>query len=498
MSTIRKKGIITTIFIYVGFLLGALNTFLYFKFKPEQVGLTRVLLDIAVLFSSFTLLGSNTVVTKFYPYYRSHHKEQKSDLLTIAFAISTVGFLILMALHTILEPTIIRKFSGKSPLLVNYFFLAYPLAFFLTMFQVLEAETWNLQKAPLSNFLKEVAFRFFNTILIFLFLGGIISFHIYAHLFSWQYAGIFFILLFYLMYKKELNMSFRISTLTKRLWKKMLPYSLFILGGNVITILSTTIDAIVISSLKGLDFAAVFMISQYITSIIVVPQRTATSIASPVISQAWKDKDMFKLASVYRKTSLNLLIASTFIFTMIWLNYDDLFRMVKTDPIYLLGKPVVLILGLQQIVEMGTGLNSAIIITSRRWKFELYSNIILLACTIPLTYILIKEFGMIGAACATLLSRTIFNALRFGFLLKVYNLQPFSYKTLVALVIPVVVYALVHFTINFSNPLLNMIVRSALFAGIYGYLILQLRVSEDVQQVFGTIKKRIRNLAGRN
>ncbi|HJT75096.1 MAG TPA: hypothetical protein VJ720_13775, partial [Chitinophaga sp.] len=179
MSTIRKKGIITTIFIYTGFLLGALNTFLYFKFKPEQVGLTRVLLDIAVLFSSFTLLGSNTVVTKFYPYYRSHHKEQKSDLLTIAFAISTVGFLILMALHTILEPTIIRKFSGKSPLLVNYFFLAYPLAFFLTMFQVLEAETWNLQKAPLSNFLKEVAFRFFNTILIFLFLGGIISFHIY-------------------------------------------------------------------------------------------------------------------------------------------------------------------------------------------------------------------------------------------------------------------------------------------------------------------------------
>lgn len=495
MSTIRKTGIITTIFIYVGFLLGALNTFLYFKFfRPEQVGLTRIFLDVAVLLSSFTLLGSNTVVTKFYPYYRSHHKEQKSELLTLAFTIAISGFLILLAAHTILEPLIIRKFSAKSPLLVNYFFLVYPLTFFLTMFQVLEAQTWNLQKAPLANFLKEVLFRLLNTILILLFIGGMISFPVYAHLFSWQYAAIFLVLLVYLMYTGELNMSFRISTLTKRLWKKMLPYALFILGGNVITILSTTLDSIIISSFSGLDYAAVFMISSYIASIIVVPQRTAVSIASPIISMAWKEKDMPKLLSVYRKTSLNLLIASTFIFTIIWLNYDDLFRLVNPDPIYLLGKPVVLALGAYQIIEMGTGLNSSIIINSRRWKFELYSNIILLACTLPITYFFIKEFGMIGAACATLLSRTIFNGLRFGFLWKVYDMQPFTLKTLLALFIPAAVYAALYFTVNLQNPLLNMFVRTTLFVGIYAFLILQLNVSEDVQQVFGTIKKRLRNL----
>lgn len=495
MGSIRKKGIITTIIIYFGFLLGALNIFFYFKyFRADYVGLTRVLLDIAVLLSSYAIVGTNSVVTKFYPYYRSFHKENKSELLTIAFFFSSLACLLLLAISPLTEPLIMRKFIVKAPLLVNYFYLAYPLTFGLVFFQVLEAQTWNINKAVLSNFLKEVLFRIFNTILILLFIAKLISFHTYAELFGWQYAGIFIVLLIYLIYTKQLRMSFKISSLTKRLWNRMLPYALFILAGNIITVLSSTIDGIIISSFDGLDYAAVFMIAQYIASIIVVPYRTAASMSSPIIAQAWKDKDMAKLDSVYRKTALNLLIAGSFIFTIIWINYDDAFRLIKPEPIYYLGKPVVLALGLYQIIELGTGMNSSIIINSRRWKFELYSNMVLLVCTLPITYFLIKYFGMIGAAFATLVSRTIFNGLRYGFLWKVYNLQPFTWKTALAVLIPIVTYAVVHFTINLSNPLLNMVVRSTVFVVLYAFLLLQLRVSEDVQQVYGTILKRARNL----
>jgi O-antigen/teichoic acid export membrane protein len=495
MSSIRKKGIITTIIIYFGFLLGALNIFFYFKFfRTDYTGLTRVLLDIAVLLSSWAMLGTNSVVTKFYPYYRDYHKKSKSELLTIAFFFSGMACLLLLIISPLTEPLIMRKFIIKAPLLVNYFYLIYPLTFFLVFFQVLEAQTWNLHKAVLSNFLKEVAVRLFNTALILLFIAKLVSFHTYVLLFSWQYAFIFFVLLIYLMYRKELNMSFKISSLTRRIWNKMLPYAAFILVGNVISMFSSTIDSIIIASFLGLDYAAVFMIGQYIVSIIIVPQRTASSISSPIISQAWKDKDMAKLGSIYHKTSLNLLIAASFIFTIIWINYDDAFRIVNPAPIYLLSKPILLLLGICQIIELGTGMNSAIIILSRRWKFEMYSNMILLICTIPITYFLIKYFGMIGAAWATLLSRTIFNGIRYVFLKRVYNLQPFTWKTLIAAVLPIVVFLLVNYTINLSNPFLNIAVRSIIFTGIYAFLLLQLKVSEDVQQVYGTIRKRVTNL----
>src|SRR3954467_1792554 len=105
MSSIRKKGIITTIIIYFGFLLGALNIFFYFKFfRADYVGLTRVLLDIAVLLSSFAMLGTNSVVTKFHPYYRGYHQQSKSDLLTIAFIFSALACLFLLIISPLTEP----------------------------------------------------------------------------------------------------------------------------------------------------------------------------------------------------------------------------------------------------------------------------------------------------------------------------------------------------------------------------------------------------------
>lgn len=499
MSTIRKKGIITTIFIYAGFLLGALNTYLYAKyFQPDQTGLTRVLLDITLLFSSFALLGTNTIVVKFFPYYKNYHKENKSELVTLSFIFSTIGFLIiLLSFSTFMKPLIIKKFVAKSPLLVEYFYLVFPLTLFLTLFQVLEAQTWTIQKGHVANFLKELLFRGINTILNLLFIWGLISFPFYADLFSLQYCVIFVALVIYLLYAGQLKLSFKISKLTRRLWKKMVPYSLFILGSNVITLLSTTMDGIIISSFMGLAYTSVFINTQYMSNFIMVPYRAALSMAAGPISQAWKDKDILKLDRIYKKTSLNLLIASSFIFAMIMLNWDDLLAWVKPDPIYHLGKPVMFFLGLYQVIELGTGMNSAIIITSRRWKFELYSNIILLTLTLPLTYVLIKSHGMVGAALAMLISRTIFNIIRYIFLYRVYNLQPFTKKTIVALVLPVAVYPLVAYTIHFNNPFWGLVARSAAFTAVYAVLLLQLKVSEDVTQVWGTIRKRAFQLIGR-
>ncbi|OMP76955.1 lipopolysaccharide biosynthesis protein [[Flexibacter] sp. ATCC 35208] len=499
MSTIRKKGIITTVFIYAGFLLGALNTYLYAKyFQPDQTGLTRVLLDIAVLSSSFALLGTNSIVVKFFPYYKNFHKENKSELVTISFVLSLIGCLIVfLSFSTFMKPFIIKKFIGKAPLLVEYFYLVFPLMLFLTLFQVLEAQTWTIQKGHVANLLKEVLFRGMNTILNLLFIGGVLTFPLYADLFSFQYFAIFAALIIYLLCIRQLKMSFQISKLTKRLWKRMVPYALFVLGSNVISLMSTTMDGIIISSLMGLSFTSVFINTQYISNFIVVPYRAALSMAAGPISQAWKDRDILKLDRIYKKTSLNLLIVSSFIFAMIMLNWDDLLDWVKPDPIYHLGKPVMFYLGLYQVIELGTGMNSAIILTSRRWKFELYSNIILLLLTLPLTYFLIKHMGMIGAALATLISRTIFNFIRYVFLYKVYNLQPFTKKTILAVLIPIVVYLPVAYTIHLQDPLMGLIVRSTVFTAVYTLLLLQLRVSEDVMQVFGTVKKRVGKLINR-
>jgi hypothetical protein len=54
MTTIRKQSIYSSIFIYIGFAIGAFNVLYLFPkyFTKEEFGLTRILVDIALILST--------------------------------------------------------------------------------------------------------------------------------------------------------------------------------------------------------------------------------------------------------------------------------------------------------------------------------------------------------------------------------------------------------------------------------------------------------------
>lgn len=498
MSLARKKSVVTSIYIYIGFVFGAINTFLFSKyFQPAEFGLTRVLLDLSMLLTSIACLGAPAVLGRFYPYYKGHLSFKKIDILTLAFITGIIGFLLLCVGIYLFEPVIVRKFSGKSPLLIDYFYLVYPFTFFMVMFQIVEIHAWHMQRPVLTNLFKELIFRGLNFLLILAFMLGVMHFFTFITLYSFIYAAMFAGLVMVFIYKKELPLAMPPSRVTRRMWDKMLPYALFMVGGNVITITARTIDGLVISSVQGLEYAAVFAISSYVSSVLEVPQRSVISIAVPILAQAWKDKHISKIADVYRKTSLNLLVISSFLFTLIWLNLDDAFDFLHLDPIYREGKPLILWLGLAKIVELGTGVNSQIIATSPRWRFELQSNMVLLFLAVPLNYLLIKHFGLVGAGIANLISISVFNAIRFVYLWKHFGLQPFDRSNAFAILLPLALYFPVAYGIRFEHPLINMLARSILFTGVFTFAVVRLHVSEDMNQVYHTFLDKVKHMMGR-
>src|SRR4029077_2447436 len=115
------------------------------------------------------------------------------------------------------------------------------------------------------------------------------------------------------------------------------------------------------------------------------------------------------------------------------------------QPAYLKARYVFLFLGLMRIVDMGTGVNSQIIATSTLWRFEFFTGIILLAFSLPLNYILAKHLGVIGPAIATFAALTIYNGIRYLFLLKRYKLQPFTAKSIYALLLALTGYLICHY-----------------------------------------------------
>src|ERR1700674_91208 len=109
MSTIRRQSIISSVLIYIGFVFGAINTYLFTKeglFTPEQYGLTRAIIITANFFYGFASFGVLSVIYKFFPYYRDNLDDEKNDLLGICLLVGFFGFILTALAGYIFEPLV--------------------------------------------------------------------------------------------------------------------------------------------------------------------------------------------------------------------------------------------------------------------------------------------------------------------------------------------------------------------------------------------------------
>ena len=125
MGSIRKQTIISSLLVYIGFLIGVINIYFYttttpfgfYKdgnvFTPSEYALTRIFFDFAQIMFAFGSLGVIPVIYKFYPYYKDNLPEKEIDLMSWALLASFIGFLLICFGGWYFEPLFIRKFSEK-------------------------------------------------------------------------------------------------------------------------------------------------------------------------------------------------------------------------------------------------------------------------------------------------------------------------------------------------------------------------------------------------
>jgi O-antigen/teichoic acid export membrane protein len=493
MSTIRRQGIISSVIIFIGFAIGFANNLIFTRegvFTVEQYGLTRSFFDFGQVIFAFSFLGVTAVMYKFYPYYKSHVPDEKNDLLSWVLLVAVIGFFIFLAGGIIFQSFFIRKFAAKSPLLVSYYYWLYPFGFSLMFFLVLESYCWSLKRTVISNFLRETALRILTTVLILLFLFKAVSYDVFIKLFAFLYTAIVIILLIYLKRKNQLHFTFKASKVTRRLKKRIIIYALFIFAGTLVATLSATIDSIIISSLLGQAALGVFALSSYISNLIQIPQRSVSAISIPVLSEAWKNKDYTQIDRIYKRSSVNLLLAGLFIFGNIWLNFENAIHTFNLNPAYLAGKQVAFFLALKLIVDMGTGVNGQIIITSNYWRFEFLTGIILLLLIVPLNYILIKQVGIVGSAISNFTAYTVYNIIRLVFLWKKFKMQPFTVNTVWALLLGISCYYIAYALPEITGWW-GMILKSTVFSILFIAITWQYKLTPDFEPVLNTVKKRL-------
>jgi O-antigen/teichoic acid export membrane protein len=168
-----------------------------------------------------------------------------------------------------------------------------------------------------------------------------------------------------------------------------------------------------------------------------------------------------------------LLAIGLLLFGLIWLNIENLVTFLnwisgKETGGYEVLISLIFIMGIAKLIDLATGVNAQIIGTSNYWKFDFFTNLFYIILSLPLNFILIKKFGLQGLAYSNLVALTLYNAVRFIFLYKKFNLQPYTWKHARFLLLSITLMLLVHFLPNADNLFMNILFQSLVYgAGFY-------------------------------
>lgn len=496
-AKIRRQSIISSIVIYAGFAIGFLNTTLLGQenlFSSEENGLVSMLPKVAALIASLSAIAMPNYILKFYPYYKHRVDDDKNDMLSIALVVGITGFLVVFAFGYIFENLVVQKYSANSALFVDYYYWVYVLGFGLTVFNILEAYCQSIQKPVVATFLKEVEWRSLTLIFIILFATGIIKdYGLFIKLYALSYLGIALTMFIYLLWTGVIKFTFKISFVTLRIRKILLRFTSIVYLAFVVSTLSQVFDTMVIGSVveDGLKNVAIFTLAEIMTSIIQAPQRGVLNVATAHLADAWKHKDRERVKRIYVRSSMNLLLASLFLYSLIALNFLDAIPFFNFRPEFATGYTAFLILGVTRIIDLGSGVNAQVIATSRHWRFALWSNVILLVFTLPFTYFFAKNYGIIGPAMAGLLSMGMYNCICIYFVWKKFGMFPFNIKTIYNIVLAGVAFFITWIIFRHLHGFWALAGRTVLFSAIYITGVYYFKFSPDVMPVLNSLKDRL-------
>jgi O-antigen/teichoic acid export membrane protein len=308
------------------------------------------------------------------------------------------------------------------------------------------------------------------------------------------YTGIFLlctlVLVFDLWRAGQFKLGYTERWLPGRLRRSMITYSGFTFSASLAGIVLGNMDQLMIGALlgDGLRNVAYYAVAFYFGSVIAAPGRAINQAAMPLLADAWKRRDVPMLQDLYRRSSLVQTVISGFLFLLMWMSMDDLFTILPAE--YAGGAKVALVIGLAYWMNSMVGLNMGIISMSRSYRVDAYSSLGMLVVNAVANYFLIRSFGIVGAAWATLISLVLVNSFRTGYLRAKYGLWPFGHTTLMVLVLVGALAFAVPWIPFTGMPLVDIVLRSLLLAVVFWSAALVLGMTDDIQTVLRQMAQR--------
>jgi O-antigen/teichoic acid export membrane protein len=471
MGVIQRQGIKSSLISYFALFLGFFATIYVYPLDFGAKGLIEYITNLAILFLPYAQLGVFAIYYKYFPKFLDNLGGFQKWVIKRA----VLQFIIFLMIYLIVrEPMANWLHDLKIDLNRNFLKYSLLLPFFILLLMIQRffiALCETNKRIVMPDIIRNVVQKIYFPLIVIL--------KVYLELD--ESAFIILIFLYYfitipLLFVYTIKQKFyklkgaKKITFEPTLKKEINSYNLFSILNDISSQLATKIDTIMVGSMLVNPFLALVQAGIYSTVLfmsnaISIPANSMLRIANPIVATHMANNELVETNSLYKKTSITLIILGLGVFFVIWSLFEDIFSLTKYSEQLLVGKYVFLYLAISKLFDMITSINSYILIYSKFFKANLIFVVILGALNIFLNIKLIPIYGMEGAAIASLTSLVTYNTLRLLYIYFKLKIHPFSSDTIKVLSIGAISFVILYFLPNgsyFDNAYLNLIVKGAI------------------------------------
>ncbi len=480
MGVVLQQSFKNTLIIFFGFAIGGINVlFLYTHFlDAEYFGLITFLLSTANILMPLLVFGMQHTIVKFFSSYTE--KVDQDNFLLSAIILPLFIILPLSFIGVLFYDYTAEILSKENLIIKKYTYLIFFISISMGYFEVFYAWSKVQMQSVFGNFIREV----FARICVLILLLAVYFKWLSNEQFVYAVALVYFIrMLIMKLYAFKLYFPKVDRFSLPNNFREILSFSFYIiLAGSAGSIL-LEIDKFMIPQMEKIAQVAYYSVGVYIASVIAIPSRALQQIANPITAKELNNNNLAEVEILYKKSSINLLIVGGLFFLLINVNIHELYQLIN-KPEYTVGIYIVLIISISELFKLSLGTNGAILTNSKYYKMLFYFSIAMAVSVIVLNRVLIQVLGIEGAALATLLVVLVFGVIKIVYVKNKLKMQPYSKKTKIILGIIGLLFAAFYF-LNFNiHPLLSILIKSVLLTAIFSYLMIKLKLSEDINILF--------------
>lgn len=444
---------------------------------PVNYGAVSIGLKIMTAMSIFVLVGLDRGVGRYLP--RFDESTQRSGVLRSALEIALpIALVASVCLFLAADLIAVRVFhdAAVAPV-IRVFSVVLP---FATVFRLAIGSVQGMQqsvpKVIIQNFTLPVS--------RFLLVAGVLVFGLGTVAAAWAYGFAYVVAgllgVYYLIRHTPLLGATRAASMHRRL----LAFSAPLMITAAMTQILSHIDTFILGYFASTGIVGVYNVVYPLAQLLTVVLSAFGFMVMPVISSLDAEGSVEEMRRTYQLSTKWILLATLPVFLVVLL-FPETVIGVTFGPEYESGALALSVLAVGFFTHAIVGPNSNTLTSVGRTRLIMYDNVIVAGTNIALNFLLIPEYGILGAAVATSVSYGLLNALYTYQLYRETGIHPFTAGMVKPSLIALPVVGLVYWvtTTLFVVTLPVLVVGFSTFVLLYGLVVLRFGGIEDEELV---------------